>query len=92
MLIDPNPRLSAFPYRRAADAHLPVSTGFRGGSPEEILEETDEVVIARDGRGRLVKLHKKAATLPLPLEYPVKGMDDWLALCDTALRRWRSAS
>ena len=69
--------LSAFRYRRAADGRVPVSTGFMGGSPEEILEETEEYIIARDGRGRRVKLHTKAATLPLPLEYPVKTMDDW---------------
>ena len=72
--------MSAFRYRRAADVGLPVSTGFRGGQPEEIIEETEDYVIARDGRGRLTKLHVKAATIPLPLEYPVKTMDDWLKL------------
>ena len=72
--------LSAFRYRRAADGGVPVSTGYTGGTPEEILQETDEYVIARDGRGRRVKLHKSAATLALPLEYPVKTGDDWLKL------------
>jgi hypothetical protein len=72
--------LSAFRYRRAADGGVPVSTGFIGGSPEKILEETDEYVIARDGRGRRVKLHKQVATLPLPLEYPVRDADDWRKL------------
>lgn len=72
--------LSAFRYRRAADGGVPVSTGFIGGSPEEILEETEEYVIARDGRGRRVKLHKQAATLGLPLEYPVRTADDWRKL------------
>ena len=70
--------MSAFHYRRAADTPLPVSTGFRGDQPAEIVEETDEVIIARDGRGRLTKLIKRTATLPLPLEYPVETMDDWL--------------
>ena len=27
-----------------------------------------------------MKLSKKAATLPLPLDHPVKNMDDWLKL------------
>ena len=49
-------------------------------SQEEILEETDAVVLARDARGRLVKVFKQTASLPLPLEYPVKTMDDWLRL------------
>jgi hypothetical protein len=72
--------LSAFRYRRAADGGVPVSTGFIGGSREEILEETEDYLIARDGRGRRVKLHKRAATLALPLEYPVKTADDWKSL------------
>jgi len=72
--------MSAFRYRRAADAYLPASAGFRGGQPEEIVEETDEVIIARDARGRLTKLIKQTATLPLPLEYPVSNMDEWLKL------------
>ena len=59
---------------------MPVSTGWIGGPPEEILEETDEHVVARDGKGRLVKLCKQTATIPLPLEYPVKTMDDWREL------------
>ncbi len=28
----------------------------------------------------MVKLFKRVAKLPLPLEYPVKTMDDWLRL------------
>jgi hypothetical protein len=51
-----------------------------GENQEEILEETDAVVLARDARGRLVKVYKQTASLPLPLEYPVKTMDDWLRL------------
>ncbi|MHB9133365.1 MAG: uroporphyrinogen decarboxylase family protein [Armatimonadota bacterium] len=69
--------LSAFPFRRAMDGYLPVNTGWMGGQPEEIIEETVEHIIARDTRGRLVKLCKGMATLPLPLEHPVKTMDDW---------------
>lgn len=72
--------LSAFTFRRPMDGGLPVNTGWIGGQPEEIIEETAEHVIARDTRGRLVKLCKGMATLPLPLEYPVKSMDDWLRI------------
>jgi uroporphyrinogen-III decarboxylase len=45
-----------------------------------IIEETSEYIIARNGRGQLVKLCKGYATLPLPLEHPVKTMDDWLQI------------
>ncbi|NPV07042.1 MAG: hypothetical protein HPY83_03640 [Anaerolineae bacterium] len=70
--------LSAFRYQRPAFGSVPVSTGWMDPFEEEILEENDEFVIARDRYGRRVKLSKKAATLPLPLEYPVRDMDDWM--------------
>jgi len=70
--------LSAFTYRRPMNGGVPVNTGWLGGCEEEILEETDEYIIARDRMGRRVKLCKGKATIPLPLDYPVKDMDDWL--------------
>jgi len=72
--------LSAFRFRCPMEGGVPVNTGFMGGCPEEILQETDEHIIARDRMGRRVKLCKGAATLPLPLEYPVGNMDDWRKL------------
>jgi len=72
--------LSAFPYRRPQNGYIPVHTGWMGGQEEEILEETAEYIIARDRMGRRVKLCKGMATLPLPLEFPVKNMDDWLKI------------
>ncbi|MGI6207195.1 MAG: uroporphyrinogen decarboxylase family protein [Anaerolineae bacterium] len=72
--------LSAFRYRRPANGVLPIPLGWLHPYEEEILEETDDFVIARDHYGRLVKLSKKAATLALPLEHPVRNMDDWLAI------------
>ena len=72
--------LSAFRYRRAQNGGVPVNTGWLGGPEEEILEETAEYIIARDRMGRRVRLPKGYATLPLPLEYPVKSMDDWQRL------------
>jgi len=72
--------MAAFRYRRQAEGGVPVRTGWMDAYPEEILEETDEYIIARDGYGRRVKLCTRAATLALPLDYPVKTMDDWLAI------------
>jgi hypothetical protein len=72
--------LSAFKYRRPQYGHIPVNTGWLGGQEEEILEETQAYIIARDRMGRRVKLCKGVATLPLPLDFPVKTMDDWLRI------------
>ncbi len=72
--------LSTFPFRCEARARVPVNTGRQGGYPEEKLEETDDYVLTRDALGRTMKLHKKSATLPLPLDYPVATMDDWLKI------------
>ena len=71
---------SAFTYRCEARAYVPVNTGRNGGYPDELIEETDEHKIWRDGLGRTMKLPKATATLPLPLDFPVKTMDDWLKI------------
>jgi len=71
---------SAFEYRAPLIGHLPVRTGWMGPDRHEPIEETAEHLIYRDGMGRLMKLYKGRATLPLPLDYPVKTMDDWLAM------------
>ena len=71
---------SAFKYRFAARGGIPVSTGRRGGYPSKFIEETEDYVLSRDGLGRTMKLSKGAATIALPMDYPVKNMDDWLKL------------
>jgi uroporphyrinogen-III decarboxylase len=71
---------SAFRYRRAQYGSLPVNTGWLGGAEEAILEETDEAILARDARGRRVRLPKGYASLALPLDYPVRTMADWQRL------------
>ena len=70
---------SAFRFRFAKEILLPVNAGWLGGS-EHILEETDRHIVVLDKMGRTLKLIKKSATLPLPLNYPVKNMDDWLKI------------
>ncbi|MBN1344728.1 MAG: hypothetical protein JXQ73_18695 [Phycisphaerae bacterium] len=72
--------LSAFKFRRGQTGGVPVCTGWIGGRDEEILEETEEYLIARDERERTVKLIKSSASIPHPLDYPVKTMDDWLRI------------
>ena len=45
-----------------------------------ILEDNAEYTISKDALGRTMKLAKSSATIPLPMDYPVKTMDDWLKL------------
>ena len=71
---------SAFRYRCARTGGLPLNTGQLGGYPEQALEETDAHRIWRDKLGRTMKLLKGYATLALPLDFPVKTMDDWLKI------------
>ncbi len=73
---------TAFEYRAPLVGGLPVNTGWAGPIRHDVVEETAEHEIYRDSMGRLVKLCKGAATLPLPLEYPVATMADWLAMKD----------
>lgn len=72
--------LSAFEFRSPMKAGIAVNTGWIGGGPEQVLEENDAFTIMRDRMGRTLKLIKGYATLPLPLDYPVKNMDDWLRI------------
>lgn len=49
------------------------------GCPEpEIIEETDSYLLEKDGLGRVLKLSKGYATLPLPMNFPVTDMASWL--------------
>lgn len=56
------------------------NTGAIGGQKTITLEENDEYLIQRDYLGRTVKLIKSVATIALPLDFPVKNMDDWRKL------------
>jgi hypothetical protein len=68
---------SAFRFRDARFGSLPVHTGWMGGE-ERILEETPEHILAIDRMGRTVRLIRQLASLPHPLDFPVKNMADWL--------------
>ena len=55
-------------------------TGLLGGYKPQIIEDNAEYRIERDAMGRVTKLCKATATIPLPMEYPVTDMDSWLKL------------
>ncbi len=52
----------------------------RGDGVTTLIEETAEYRLERDHLGRTVKLMKGKATIPLPMDYPVRTMDDWRKL------------
>lgn len=68
---------SAFTYRTENRFSVPVVTGWLGGGESKVLEETNEYQILRDHKGRRIKIPLGFATVALPMEYPVKTMDDW---------------
>ena len=70
---------SAFEYRCQHQASVAVNVGFMGGGETVVLDQTDEYRIFRDAMGRTMKLPRLCATIALPLDFPVKTMDDWLA-------------
>lgn len=64
--------------------HVPIfflgDTGPRHTLAPVTLEENEEYYIGRDHLGRTVKMCKNTATIPLPLDFPVKDMDSWLKI------------
>ena len=50
------------------------------GNVSQVLEDTPEYTVSIDEMGRKMKLCKQSATIPLPMEYPVQTMDDWLKI------------
>lgn len=55
-------------------------TGAFGAPAAQVIEETDDYRIERDYLGRTVQLCKATATIPLPVDFPVKKFDDWRKL------------
>lgn len=70
----------AFRFRCPMTGAIPVNTGWMGGQPTRVIEDSDRALIYQDAMGRTMKLPKGRATLPLPLDFPVRTMDDWLRI------------
>ncbi len=68
----------AFDWDYVERAHAGGNTGAVNTRPSEIIEETATHRTERDYLGRTMKLDKRTATIPLPLSFPVKTMDDWV--------------
>ena len=72
--------LTAFGFDTVRWEAARCDTGMMGGDAVVVLEDNDEFQIRRDRFGRRCKLCKAAATIALPMEYPVTDMDSWLKL------------
>lgn len=70
---------SAFRYRAPVRHRLKLLTGMLNPELQEVYED-DTVIRSRDVFGREWEMVKGAATLPLPLSYPVRDMDSWLRI------------
>ncbi len=84
--VSPNERdLSAFGLDsvKYVDLSQAANTGAMTGLAPRVLTDNSEETILIDEMGRKSRLCKSSATIPLPLEYPVKTMDDWLKV-----KRW----
>ena len=69
--------MSAFDWDYVPYVFCGGYTGLRGPAPV-LLEDTPEIRRERDCLGREMLLLKKTATIPLPQNFPVQTMDDWL--------------
>ncbi len=72
--------LSQFGWDSVLKADVPVRTGAITGIKPLILEDNRDYTISIDTKGRKQKLIKNSATIPLPLDYPVKSEEDWLKI------------
>jgi len=72
--------LSAFNWDRTLSTGCPVNLSAVTGIETKVLEDNSEYIIQSDRMGRKTKLVKQVATIPLPLDYPVKDFDDWLKI------------
>jgi len=72
--------LTAFGWDYVKYAHAACDLQAVTGFPPRVLEDNAEYTISIDSMGRKQKLCKQSATIPLPMDYPVKTFDDWLKI------------
>lgn len=72
--------LTAFDWDYVLRTQLAGNAFAITGLTPVILEDNPEFAISMDQMGRRMKLCKQSATIPLPLDYPVRNMEDWLKI------------
>ena len=69
--------LTAFGFDFVRVHHVWANTGLAGGFEAKVIEDTPEHVISQDAYGRRTRLCKGKATIPLPLDHPVRDWETW---------------
>ncbi|MCE0497835.1 MAG: hypothetical protein LV481_07820 [Methylacidiphilales bacterium] len=72
--------MAAFDWDYVPVKDVPGCTARPRGPSPVIIEDNSEYRIERDFLGRTLKLCKATATIALPMDFPVKTMEDWLRL------------
>ncbi|MBE6612208.1 MAG: hypothetical protein E7632_06930 [Ruminococcaceae bacterium] len=72
--------MTAFDWDYVLRAGIPVTTGALTDITPRVISDTPDETISIDHMGRTMRLLKKSATLPLPMDHPVATMDDWLKI------------
>jgi hypothetical protein len=72
--------MTAFDWDYVLKTGLSGRCGAITGLTPVTLEDNADFTLGIDAMGRKTKLCKQSASIPLPLEYPVKTMDDWLKI------------
>ncbi len=72
--------MTAFDFDYVPAFWVGAKTSILGGEAPKVIEDTPTHTISIDEFGRKVKLPKGFATIALPMDFPVKTMDDWLKI------------
>lgn len=72
--------MTAFDWDYVLNTWLGGNCAAMTGRTAEVIEDTPDYTIQVDEMGRKMKLIKKSATIPLPLDYPVRTMEDWMRI------------
>ena len=72
--------MTAFDFDYVPSFWVGANTSIMGGETPRVIEDTPTHTISIDAFGRKVKLPKGFATIALPMDYPVKTMDDWVKI------------
>ena len=72
--------MSCFDFDYVPTVHSGGNTEIFGGHEPCFLSETEDFTFRRDELGRTIRIAKGAATIGLPVDYPVSDMDSWLKI------------
>ena len=72
--------LSAFRYNEPLFHDCGIFTGYYGSDLSEVVSDNADEIVYRNYMGILHKTIKASSSLGHPLEFPVRGRDDWMRM------------